>query len=75
MAFTVRYLPWLGLPNDDFGDQAEYEFVEGGVLKVVSPDTNGKVSFTPQTVWMSVFADKNHPPGSKAQKPGDRTIW
>ncbi|WP_422742140.1 hypothetical protein ACN27E_13725 [Mycobacterium sp. WMMD1722] len=65
MAFTVSYLPWLGLPKDEFGDQAEYEFLEGGVLKVVSPDTHGKVSYTPQTVWMSLFADKGHAPGPK----------
>ena len=75
MAFSIRYHKETGLPKDDFGDEAVYDFVEGGVLKVVSPDTNGKISYTPSNVWFSLFADKNHPAGGPAQKPGDRQVW
>ena len=67
MAFTVRNHPDSGLTMmEEFGDEAEYEFLDGGVLKVVSPDTHGKVSYTPATVWIGLFADNDHRPGSKS---------
>ncbi|WP_349319153.1 hypothetical protein [Mycolicibacterium canariasense] len=64
MAFTVKYQKSSGITvTDEFGDQGIYDFIEGGVLKIVSPDTDGKVSYTPPTVWLSVSADKEHRPG------------
>jgi hypothetical protein len=71
MGFTVSYQPSSGITvKDEFGDEAVYEFLDGGVLKIVSPDTYGKVSYTPPTVWMSVSADKGHEPGPKRTIPG-----
>jgi hypothetical protein len=49
--------------------------LDGGVLKLISPDINRKISVTPATVWKSLFADKNHAPGQAAQKPGSGDIW
>lgn len=72
MAFTLGYQPHTGITvKDDFGDEATYTFLDAGVLKIVSPDSNGKVAYYPPTVWMSVFADKNHHPG---QPGGDYDV-
>lgn len=69
MAFTVRYqYEPLRETKDEFGDEGIYEFLEGGVLKIVSPDTNGQTSYTPANVWLSVFADKEHGPGRPKPK-------
>ncbi|ORA13577.1 hypothetical protein [Mycobacterium asiaticum] len=62
MAFTVRYQDHVTPAKDEFGDQATYQFLEGGVLKVVPPEQNAQVGYYPPTVWKSVVADKNHPP-------------
>jgi hypothetical protein len=64
MTFRVDYQPNSGITaKDEFGDEAVYDFIEGGILKIVSPDTGGKVSYTPPTVWMGVSTDKEHKPG------------
>jgi hypothetical protein len=72
MAFTVSYQKSSGITvKDEFGDQGIYDFVEGGVLKIVSPDGNGQVSYTAPTVWQSVSADKEHNPGRPKREPGE----
>ncbi len=64
MAFTVSYQPHTNITvKDEFGDEAIYEFLESGILKIVSPDSQGKVSYTPPTAWLGVSADKDHGPG------------
>lgn len=76
MAFTVSYQPHTNITvKDEFGDQAIYEIVEGGVLKIITPDGDKKVSYHAANVWMSVFADKNHGPGQMAQKRGSGGVW
>ncbi|MCV7214704.1 hypothetical protein H7J51_05320 [Mycobacterium crocinum] len=76
MGFTIKYQGALETVSpEEFGDEAIYEIVEGGVLKVTSPDTDGKISYTPANAWLSLFADKNHPPGVKAQRAGAKGIW
>lgn len=74
MAFTVSYQKDSGITvKDDFGDEAVYDFVEGGVLKIISPDNQGKLSFTAANVWRAVSADKDHKPGRpKGGKGGGR---
>lgn len=66
MGFAVSYQPSSGITvKDEFGDEGIYDFLEGGILKIVSPDGNRQVSYTPSTVSMSVFADEDHKPGKK----------
>lgn len=72
MAFTVSYQKNSGITvKDEFGDEGIYDFVEGGVLKIVSPDSDGQVSYTAPTVSRSVFADKEHHPGRPKRRPGE----
>lgn len=66
MGFTVSYQKNSGITvKDEFGDEGVYDFVEGGVLKIVSPDAGKKTSYTSPAVWQSVSADENHGPGSR----------
>lgn len=60
MGFKVKYQPEQQLPDDSHGDEAEFTFMEGGVLRVVSADTNGKTFYLAPTVWHTVIADKDH---------------
>ena len=51
MGFTVSYQPSSGIEvKDEFGNDAIHDFLEGGVLKIVAPDGNKKVSFTAPNV-------------------------
>lgn len=69
MAFQVKYQG--NTSKDDHGDDATFEVLEGGVLKVVSADTDGKVAYIAAGVWKTVFADKDHVPGRTKRKPGE----
>lgn len=74
MGFTVSYQKSSGITvKDEFGDEGIYDFVEGGVLKIVSPDGNGKLSYTSPTVWQGVSADKEHKPGRPKPKGEGRS--
>jgi hypothetical protein len=74
VAFTVKYQKSSGITvTDEFGDEGIYDFVEGGVLKIVSPDGNDKLSYTAPAIWQSVSADKEHKPGRPKPKGEGRS--
>jgi hypothetical protein len=53
----------------DFGDHAVYEFLAGGILKIVPPEDDAKASYYPPTVWKSIVADQNHRPSRTIRRP------
>ena len=58
MGFTVTYQ--TDLPEDEHGDGATFEFMEGGVLKIGS---NGKTFYIAPNIWHTVTAEPEHEPG------------